>query len=71
MRILVLGAGKTGSLTAEVAHERGHRAETLRSTDNAKASALTTERLAPIDVVIDFTTPECVLGNIRACLDAG
>jgi len=71
MRILVLGAGKTGSLTAQVAQERGHRTETLRSADNPQASALTPERLHSIDVVIDFTTPQCVLGNIHACLIAG
>jgi 4-hydroxy-tetrahydrodipicolinate reductase len=71
MRILVLGAGKTGSLTAELVHERGHRMETLRSGDNRGSSALTPERLHSIDVVIDFTTPECVLENIRAGLAAG
>lgn len=70
MRILVLGAGKTGSLVAEVAHEHGHRADVLRSADNTNASALTAEKLAPMDVVIDFTTPHCVLDNIRACLVA-
>jgi 4-hydroxy-tetrahydrodipicolinate reductase len=71
MRVLVLGAGKTGSLVAEVAHERGHRADILRSTDNPQASALTHERLALFDVVIDFTTPGCVLENIGACIAAG
>lgn len=71
MRILVLGAGKTGSLVAEVAHEHGHRADVLRGADNPNGSALTAERLAPMDVVIDFTTPHCVLENIRACVAAG
>ena len=71
MRVLVLGAGKTGRLVAEVVHEHGHRADVLRSTDNANSSALTAERLAPVDVVVDFTTPHCVLDNIRACVAAG
>lgn len=71
MRVLVLGAGKTGSLVAEVAHERGHRADVLRGADNSNGSGLTTERLAPMDVIIDFTTPQCVLENIRACVAAG
>ena len=71
MRVLVLGAGKTGSLVAEVVHEREHRADVLRGADNANGSALTAERLAPMDVVIDFTTPHCVLENIRACVAAG
>lgn len=71
MRVLVLGAGKTGRLVAEVVQEHGHRADVLRAADNANGSALTTERLAPMDVVIDFTTPQCVLENIRACVAAG
>jgi 4-hydroxy-tetrahydrodipicolinate reductase len=68
MKILLLGAGKTGKLVAEVARERGHEVDILRSSDNRHASGLTRERLAPIDVVVDFTTPDCVLENIRACV---
>src|ERR1035438_6206648 len=71
MKLLLLGAGKTGSLVAEVARERGHEVETLRSADNPKASALTKELLSPIDIVIDFTTPHSVLENIQACVAVG
>jgi 4-hydroxy-tetrahydrodipicolinate reductase len=71
MKLLLLGAGKTGSLVAEVGLERGHEVEILRSGDNSNASALTSDRLAPIDSVIDFTTPHCVPENIRACIAAG
>jgi 4-hydroxy-tetrahydrodipicolinate reductase len=71
MRILLLGTGKTGSLVAEVARERGHEVETLRSADNRQASALTYDRLSSIDTIIDFTTPDCVLENIRAAIAAG
>jgi 4-hydroxy-tetrahydrodipicolinate reductase len=71
MRMLVLGAGKTGSLIPEIAHERGHRAEVLRARENPRAAALTRETLAPIDVVIDFTGPDCVLDNMSACITAG
>lgn len=70
MKILLLGAGKTGSLVAEVARERGHVVTILRSADNPHASGLTQELLKPIDVVVDFTTPDCVLANIRACVAA-
>jgi len=70
MKMLLLGAGKTGSLVAEVARERGHVVTVLRSADNANGSGLTPELLTPIDVVIDFTTPDCVLANIRACVAA-
>lgn len=71
MKLLLLGAGKTGSLVAEVARERGHEVETVRSAENPHSSALTPERLRPIDAVIDFSTPHCVLDHIRACIAAG
>jgi len=71
MRILLLGTGKTGSLVAEVARQRGHAVETLRSADNRQASALTNDRLSSIDTIIDFTTPHCVLENIHAAIAAG
>jgi len=71
MKVLLLGCGKTGSLVAEVARERGHEVEMLRAAENANASGLTGERLPAADVVIDFTTPSCVLENINACVAAG
>ncbi len=71
MKILVLGRGKTGSLVAEAARHCGHTVEVLCSTDNEKARALSAERLAATDVVVDFTTPHAVLENIRACMNAG
>jgi 4-hydroxy-tetrahydrodipicolinate reductase len=71
MKLLLLGTGKTGSLVAEVARERGHELEILRSTENLHASALTSDRLSSIDVLIDFTSPHCVLENIRASIAAG
>jgi 4-hydroxy-tetrahydrodipicolinate reductase len=70
MNILLLGVGKTGSIVAEIARERGHSVDVLRSVDNPNASALTREKLGNIDSVIDFTTPRAVLLNIEACLAA-
>jgi len=70
MNILVLGRGKTGSLVADVARERHHHVSVLGANDNPKASALTAEKLAPINMVIDFTTPAAVLGNVEACVRA-
>jgi len=71
MKLLVLGRGKTGSLVADVARERGHEVRALSSADNPNASGLKPERLADIDVVIDFTTPNAVLENIAAVVLAG
>jgi 4-hydroxy-tetrahydrodipicolinate reductase len=71
MRILVLGCGKTGKLVAEVAAERGHSIQTLDATENKDAAALTAPFIAGFDVVIDFTTPDAVVQNMRACLAVG
>ncbi len=70
MHLLLLGRGKTGSLVAEVARQRGHQVEVLCAADNPHASALTASRLAPFDAVIDFTTPRAALENIAACVRA-
>jgi len=71
MRVLVLGQGKTGKLVSEVATERGHSVHVLDVTENANATALTPPFLSGFDVVIDFTTPEAVVQNLRACLATG
>jgi 4-hydroxy-tetrahydrodipicolinate reductase len=71
MLILVLGKGKTGSLVAEVARERGHGVRALDILENEHAAALTAPNLAGIDVVIDFTAPESAVENMRAVLALG
>ena len=71
MLLLVVGKGKTGSLVAQVARERGHSVRVLDLRENSGASALTAPTLAQIDVVLDFTTPEAAVENIRACLAVG
>jgi 4-hydroxy-tetrahydrodipicolinate reductase len=70
MNLLVLGRGKTGSLVAEVARERGHTVLAFGSTENANARRLTPANLSGIDVVVDFTTPQAVMQNIAACSEA-
>jgi 4-hydroxy-tetrahydrodipicolinate reductase len=71
MLFLVLGKGKTGSLVAQVARERGHGVRVLDLAENRHASALTAPALAGIEVVIDFTTSEAALENMRAVLALG
>ena len=71
MRILVLGHGKTGKLVAEVAAEHGHGVHVLDAKENKEAAALTPPFVAGFDVVIDFTTPDAVIQNMRACLATG
>jgi 4-hydroxy-tetrahydrodipicolinate reductase len=71
MRFLILGRGKTGSLVAEVARERQHQIEIAGAAENADGAALAADKLHDIDVVIDFTAPHCVRGNIDACTGSG
>jgi len=71
MLILVLGKGKTGSLVAQVARERGHGVRALDITENEHAAALTAPSLGGVDVVIDFTAPEAAVENMRAVLALG
>ena len=71
MRVLVLGAGKTGKLVASVASEHGHSVHVLDAKENKDAAALTAPFIAGFDAVIDFTTPEAVVQNLRACLANG
>ena len=71
MHILVLGRGKTGSLVAEVAHQRGHDVRVVGSSQNEGGRALGKQNLQGVDVVIDFTLPQAVREHIPACLNAG
>ncbi len=59
-----------GVLIAELARGRGHEVTAIDVPENAGARALTRDALANIDVVVDFTTPGAVVGNIEACLEA-
>ena len=71
MQFLVLGKGKTGSLVAEIARERGHAVRALDINENQHASALTAATLTGIDAVIDFTAPEAAVENMHAVLTLG
>ncbi|HXZ80674.1 MAG TPA: 4-hydroxy-tetrahydrodipicolinate reductase [Terriglobales bacterium] len=71
MNLLLLGKGKTGSLVAEVARERGHQVRAVGSAENRGAAALTAQSLHDVDMVIDFTTPHDVVDNIKHCVAAG
>ena len=71
MLFLVLGKGKTGSLVAEVARERGHGVRVLDLAENHGAAAITAPTLAGVDAVIDFTNAESAVQNIRAVLSVG
>ncbi len=71
MNLVLLGAGKTGSVVAAVAGERGHRMKIVEVDENTDGAALTRASLSGVDAVIDFTSPHAVLKNIEACTRAG
>jgi 4-hydroxy-tetrahydrodipicolinate reductase len=70
MNILLLGRGKTGSLVADQAGNRGHSIRVVGATQNAGAAALTADKLRGIEMVIDFTAPSCVVSHIESCVQA-
>jgi len=71
MNLLILGRGKTGTLVGELARERKHHIQIAGSKENEACTALTPETLRDVDVVIDFTAPECVIANIEAAVKPG
>jgi len=71
MNFVLLGNGKTVSLVADIAKERGHSVLVVSSAQNKDGAALTSDSLAGVDAVVDFTTPEAVIPNIEACARAG
>jgi len=70
LHLVILGRGKTGSLVAKVATERGHKTRVVAEAENAGGAWLTSENLRDADAVIDFTIPEAVLANIAGCVAA-
>jgi len=73
MKISIIGYGKMGQITEQLAKENGH--EVVSTIDPAVKSAkfkeLNKENLCGADVVIDFTVPAIVLENIDSYLKYG
>ncbi len=66
MNLALLGHGKMGKLVEELARRKGLTVQLiLDAGNNAHHQGLTAENLKAIDVCIDFTTPEAVIGNIE------
>lgn len=66
MRIAIVGYGKMGRMIEQFAPEYGCSVGlTLDEHNNADYAGLTEENFRGIDVAIEFSTPEAVLGNIE------
>ena len=63
LHLVLLGQGKTGSLVAEVAAERGHSVTVITESENQGRAWLTAGNLRDADAVIDFTTPGSCAGE--------
>ncbi len=69
MNIAIIGYGKMGQEIEAIAQERGHTVGLIIDKDNR--NQLNKEHLQPIDVAIEFSTPETAFENILTCLKAG
>ena len=67
MNIGLIGYGRMGRLTAEVAKERGHNA-TLHFTAKDRLSSIS--QIEGVDCLIDFSSPSAVSGNISIAVES-
>jgi 4-hydroxy-tetrahydrodipicolinate reductase len=72
MKIAIVGNGRMGKAVAVLAAERGHTIHTIvNSNENAGGRALTRERLAGVDVALEFTRPDAVVSNLERLIELG
>ena len=69
MNILLLGYGKMGKTIEQIAQERGH--QIVARIDAHNNADLQTIDAAAVDVVIEFSSPESAVANIKTCLERG
>ena len=65
MNILLIGYGKMGMAIEAIARQRSHQIAGVLDPTMGKAFDFKT----PVDVAIEFTTPESAEANIRLCID--
>ena len=69
MKVAIIGYGKMGHEIEQVLLSRGHSVALIIDQDNAHD--LCAEKLAEIDVAIEFTTPDTAYSNVRTCIECG
>jgi 4-hydroxy-tetrahydrodipicolinate reductase len=67
MKIIISGYGKMGREVEKAALVKGH--EILDRLETPDDWVSKTNKISQADVIIDFSTPASVLGNIRNCFD--
>jgi 4-hydroxy-tetrahydrodipicolinate reductase len=68
MKIALLGYGKMGKMVEQLLLRDHH--EVILKVNSSSRSDLTVEQLKGADAVIEFSSPQSVLNNIKLCLDA-
>jgi 4-hydroxy-tetrahydrodipicolinate reductase len=72
INLALLGHGKMGKTLAQVAPQRDFQVRlVLDIDDNRDGQGITRQNFQGIDVALDFTTPDAVLGNIRRVAGLG
>jgi len=72
INLALLGYGKMGKTLAQLAPQRDFEVRLAMDVDvNAQGQGITREKFQGVDVCVDFTTPDAVLGNIRAVAALG
>ena len=72
MRIAIIGYGKMGRMVEALARGEGWEiGPKLDLEDNRCGSGITPSSMAGVDVAIEFSQPDAVLGNIEAAAGAG
>uniref|UniRef100_UPI0040561EB5 4-hydroxy-tetrahydrodipicolinate reductase n=1 Tax=Alistipes sp. TaxID=1872444 RepID=UPI0040561EB5 len=69
MRVAIIGYGKMGHEIEQVLLSRGHSVALIIDQNNAHD--LCAEKLAEVDVAIEFTTPTTAYSNVRTCIECG
>lgn len=69
MNVAIIGYGKMGHEIEKILLQRGHTVGLIIDQNNAED--LCAERLAAIDVAIEFTMPQTAYNNIRTCIESG
>ena len=69
MKVAIIGYGKMGHEIENILIQRGHTVGLIIDQNNTQD--LCAERLADIDVAIEFTMPQTAYNNIRTCIESG
>ena len=69
MKVAIIGYGKMGHEIEQVLLQRGHSVALIIDQENAHD--LCAEKLAGVDVAIEFTTPTTAYSNLRTCIECG